>query len=98
VQPVITPDSETAHFSLQSIASGCYASSGQGAAAPPIDCTIRFEGKKASGEKVEHDVVFKVPRDRDGSLLSLLDGALRSVVGVSIKSIPVQKESFPLEK
>jgi hypothetical protein len=98
VQAVITPDSQTAHFALHSIASGCYGSAGQGAIAPAIDCTIRFEGKNTKGETAEHDFVFKVPVARDGSLASLVDKLIRVTVGVSIKSVPVQKTQFPLEK
>jgi hypothetical protein len=50
--------------------------------APPLDCIIQYTGTKTTGEMVTHDFEFKA-----GQLL-----------GLALKSVPVQKTEFPLPK
>jgi hypothetical protein len=73
--------SKVVSFDMESIASGCYAATEQGAAAPPISCTIRYTGTKVSGEEVTFDAVFTVKN------LNLL--------GIALAGEAVQTQRFP---
>jgi hypothetical protein len=66
---------------MESIASGCYAATENGALAPAISCTIRYTGTKVSGEEVTFDAVYEVKN------LNLL--------GVALTAEKVQRKSFP---
>jgi hypothetical protein len=88
VDPLAKPEisssysgSKVASFDVESIASGCYAATEQGAAAPPISCTIRYTGTKVSGEQVTFDAVFEVKS------LNLL--------GIALAGESVQTKRFP---
>jgi hypothetical protein len=73
--------SKVVSFDMESIASGCYAATHQGAAAPPISCTIRFTGTKTSGEQVTFDAAFVVDNP--------------SLLGVGLSGQSVQTKRFP---
>lgn len=77
----VYPDSKVASFDVESVASGCYAATENGALAPAISCTIRYTGTKASGEEVTFDAVFEVKN------LNLL--------GVALAAETVQRKAFP---
>jgi hypothetical protein len=88
VDPLATPEisssysgSKVVSFDMESIASGCYAATEQGAVAPPISCTIRYTGTKVSGEEVTFDAVFEVKN--------------LNVLGVALAGQDVQAKRFP---
>jgi hypothetical protein len=76
------PGSNVVSFDAESIASGCYVATNNGAAAPAIACTIRFTGRKAvTDEEVIFDKAFTV--------------GPQNVIGISLPPVPVQKVVFP---
>jgi hypothetical protein len=86
--PLATPEitssysgSKVVSFDMESIASGCYAATQNGAAAPPISCTIRYTGTKVSGEEVTFDAVFTVKN--------------ANLWGVALAGESVQTQRFP---
>jgi hypothetical protein len=88
VDPLATPEissvysgSKVVSFDMESIASGCYAATENGALAPAISCTIRYTGTKVSGEEVTFDAVYEVKN------LNLL--------GVALAAEKVQTKYFP---
>jgi hypothetical protein len=75
--------SNVVSFDAESAASGCYVATNNGAAAPGIDCTIRWTGEKAvTGPPVTFDAIFTVGQ--------------KSIAGISVFAPePVQKKLFP---
>ena len=49
-------------FGLVSLVAGCYQSDANGDAAPPVGCTIRFTGNKASGPVVAQILILSPQR------------------------------------
>ena len=45
-------------FDLISLLTGCYLSTANGNAVPPVDCTLRFTDSKISGPAVTQDFTF----------------------------------------
>jgi hypothetical protein len=79
--PIITtqyPDSKVASFDLNSLLTGCYLSTANGNAVPPVDCTLRFTGTKVSGPAVTQDFTF-------------VTGALG---GIALSAKPLQPVTF----
>lgn len=52
------PGSKIKSFNFRAANAGCYASLRNGAAAPPLDCTLLFKGQRAHGRAVNVRVKF----------------------------------------
>lgn len=54
------PGSKAKYFNLYSLATGCFVTTQNGEAAPPINCTLDFVGTKVGGAQVTKSFVFGV--------------------------------------